>query len=37
MEEIDEERPRLNYNKHIQTITELSTEELERKALNRQE
>ena len=30
-------RPRLTYNKHIQTITELSTEELERKALNSQE
>ena len=30
-------RPRLNYNKHIQTITELSTKVLERKALNKQE
>ena len=30
-------RSGLNYNKHIQTITELSTEELERKAVNRQE
>ena len=30
-------RPRPSYNKHIQTITELSTEELERKVLNRQE
>ena len=30
-------RPRLNNSKYIQTITELSTEELERKALNRQE
>ena len=26
-------RPRLNYNKHIQTITELSTEEMGKEAL----
>ena len=30
-------RPRLNYNKHIQNITNLTTEELQRKALNRHE
>ena len=28
-------KPRLNYNKHIQNITNLTTEELQRKALNR--
>ena len=30
-------RPRLNFNKHIRNITELTIEELERKALNRLE
>ena len=28
---------KLNYNKHIQNITHLITEELQRKAMNRQE
>ena len=30
-------RPGLTYNKHIQNITNLKTEELQRKTLNRQE
>ena len=30
-------RSRLNYNKYVQNITNITTEELKRKALNRQE